>query len=407
MKKHLALFLSILLSASIQAQSVIGFSLPPRVNHVTFPFEFINNLIVIPISINGNIKLKFILDSGASTPILTERVFGDIMGLAYDRSIFITGPGIKDSVTAYVANKVTMELPGGIVGDYISMLVLEEDYIELKKNLGEEVYGIIGYEIFSRFVVDINYDKLEITLHRPGSFDPPRRFKKIPITIQEQKPYIFTNIIQDNQKEKLKMLVDTGASHAMLLDVHKSEVLHVPDTTIPTSLGYGLGGEIPGKIGRLEGIAINKFQLDDILVSIPEKGAYSNAVKRGSRNGTIGGHLLGRFHPIFDYKRRTLYLSKGKEYKTPFEYDMSGLRISYFDNPPRMEVTAIMPNSPVKDTPIQIGDTIQSINGKSLETSKLSEIYYLLRRRDGKKIRVRILDEGEIKKYIFRLRRLI
>ncbi|MEL7006646.1 MAG: hypothetical protein AAFN93_28560, partial [Bacteroidota bacterium] len=49
----------------------------------------------------------------------------------------ITGPGIIDSVEAYVATNVGLALPGGVRGQKMSILVLKEDYLKLQENLGD------------------------------------------------------------------------------------------------------------------------------------------------------------------------------------------------------------------------------------------------------------------------------
>ena len=94
-------------------QQTIGFTLPEAEKKVSLDFELFNNLIVIPVTINKFLVVKFIVDTGSEAIILTEKAFGDMVGLQYVRSLNITGPGIIDSVEAFVATNVTLNLPGG------------------------------------------------------------------------------------------------------------------------------------------------------------------------------------------------------------------------------------------------------------------------------------------------------
>ena len=167
----------LLFSLSISAQQTIGFVFPKKQKKVSFKFEMYNNLIVIPVSINNFLSMKFIVDTGAEASVLTEKAFGDLVGLNYVRTMYIDGPGVRDSVEAYVATEVTLGLPEGITGHKMSMLVLKEDSLGLKEILGDEIYGIIGYDIFRRFVVEIDYDDLKITLHDPKRYKPRRYFR--------------------------------------------------------------------------------------------------------------------------------------------------------------------------------------------------------------------------------------
>lgn len=400
-------FLLTLLVFSAKGQEQIGLYMPKGVKRVVLPFSFINNLVVIPITINNQITIKFILDTGANNAILTESIFGDIVGLDYFRTISISGPGKIDGVNAKVAPNVGLRLPQGIRGKHISMLVLEEDYINLKKNLGEDVYGIIGYDLFSRFVVELDFEKLELTLHQPNSYKPSRKYREIDMSLEGTKPFINGVVNQNGELDTVKLMIDTGASHALLLDINESEILNMPDTTIETALGHGIGGEIYGQLGRFDQFSVGGLSLNDILVSIPDEGDYTKSIKRGSRHGTIGGQTLLHFNVAFDYYRQKFYISRNANYRAPFQFDMSGMRLSYFENPKRYQVTGLMDNSPAMEAGIRLGDEVIDINTNHIENSKLTHINGLLMSRPRKLIRVIVLREEGLVTYSFRLRKMI
>jgi hypothetical protein len=122
-------------------------------------------------------------------------------------------------VSALVASNVSVSIPG-IGSKNQTILVLEEDYLNLSSNLGFEVHGIIGYEIFNRFVVNINYDEKLLILHEPEKFKPRRSYTPINIQILNSKPYLKAQILQQNGTVLDAMLmVDTGASHPLLLQL--------------------------------------------------------------------------------------------------------------------------------------------------------------------------------------------
>ncbi|MFY0600801.1 MAG: aspartyl protease family protein [Cyclobacteriaceae bacterium] len=413
-KKSLPLIIGILILLGILfpknaiSQTEIGFIMPEDVDKVEIKFEKFSNLIVLPIRINGSATVKFILDTGAETIILTERLFADMLALNFVREINIHGPGIIDSVKAFVAADVNMTLSGGIEGKSLNVLVLEKDYLELHKNLGEEVYGIIGYELFNRFVVSIDYDMEILTLYRPESYKPRRSYKRVPIEIVDTKPYINQVFDQDGKSDTVRMMVDTGASHAALLDLEATDHLVLPQKLAPTRLGRGLSGEIPGYIGRIENCSIDQFNFSNVLISIPESGAYSKAIKRGSRHGTIGGDILKRFKVVFDYSRESVYLRRGKYFKDQFEYNMSGITlITDGKKLDSLKVIEVTKNTPAHKVGVLKGDKVLKINGLDLENSSISEINALLRKKSGLKIKMTIWRNGQKIKKEFRLDRLI
>lgn len=389
-------------------QKEFGFKMPENVKSITIPFEQHNNLILIPVTINGFLTLKFILDTGVETAILTEKVYGDILRMNYSREITIAGPGLVDSVQAYVATGVTFNLPQGVIGRNMNMLVLKEDYLELSKNIGDNVHGIIGYDIFSRFVVDIDYDENLLTLIDPDRFKPKKRYEVIPLDIRGSKPFIEAKVQQDGTRTYLDIMVDSGASHAALIDYSTVDSIDIPKKTITTALGRGIAGEIPGYLGRMDTVELGKYDFQKMLVSAPFEGAYNKVIKRGSRVGTFGGELLNRFHVIFDYRNEKMYLLRGRQFKDPFEHDMSGMYLNAIGpNLDTLQVIRVESGSPAYKADIQKGDVLLFVNGKSLKSNTLSQIYSLLSSKDGRKIRCKILREGEIFKVQFRLKRAI
>jgi hypothetical protein len=228
----------------------LGFSLANGRTKVTIPIEIQNNLVVVPVILNDALPLKFILDTGVRTAILTQKTFTDILNLAYSRKYTISGPGGVKRVDAYITNNVSLELPG-VIGRGHALLVLGEDYLELRNYLGTDVHGILGYELFSRFIVQIDYEKKLLTLMSPERFKPGRKFHAIPISIQDTKPYVTTPItLADGTKINAKLLVDSGASHGLMLEPTSDKRIRVPDSTVSSVIGRGLGGEITGKVGR-------------------------------------------------------------------------------------------------------------------------------------------------------------
>ncbi|HPI80251.1 MAG TPA: retropepsin-like aspartic protease, partial [Cyclobacteriaceae bacterium] len=167
-----------------------GFRIEGNKKKVTIPVEIVNNLVVVPVVLNGQAPLKFILDTGVRTTVLTQKTYSDILGLAYSKEIFISGPGGEKLVDAFVTDNVTLDLPG-VHGEGHSMLVLEKDYLELRNYLGTEVHGILGYELFSRFIVRMDYHKKRIVLLTPERFRKKRRYQTMEVKVQDTKPFIM------------------------------------------------------------------------------------------------------------------------------------------------------------------------------------------------------------------------
>ncbi|MEO9482731.1 MAG: PDZ domain-containing protein [Ekhidna sp.] len=396
------------LCSTAKGQKEFGFSMPSRIKKIEIPFEQHSNLILIPVTINRFLTLKFILDTGVENAILTEKLYGDILDLNYVREISIDGPGLVDSVEAFIANEVTLGLPGGIIGQNMNMLVLKEDYLKLSENIGEDVYGIIGYDIFSRFVVEIDYDNNILTLHDPQRYKKDKREIEVPLEVRGSKPFMRAIISQGDEEASLDVMVDTGASHAALIDYNHLTGISMPDKTVVTRLGRGIAGDIPGYVGRIDQVKIDCFDFTEMLVSAPFDGAYNKVIKRGARVGTFGGELLNRFNVTFDYINGKFYLKESNRHRDTFEYDMSGMSLNAVGTElDTLKVVSVQKNGPAYQADIKKGDIILSVNGKNLRYNSLSDIYLLLQAKDGKRIKCRINRDGKKFKVRFRLKKII
>ncbi|MGK7396570.1 MAG: aspartyl protease family protein [Candidatus Cyclobacteriaceae bacterium M3_2C_046] len=390
------------------AGQVFGFEFLENKKRVVIPFEIYNNLIVVPVTLNGKVPLKFILDTGIRTAILTERMVTDILNVSYNRKLVIKGPGDGRVVEAYVANNVSLQLPG-VVGRGQALLVLQEDYLQLSNYLGTEVHGILGYELFSRFVVEINYAQTVIILHKNEFFRPKKKFAELDLTIEDTKPYVNVCIDQYmGAKFYGKFLVDTGASHALLLEQQSDNPVRVPDKTIEAHLGRGLGGVINGVIGRVEEVQLDEYVFDDVIASFPDPESYLDSLPPVEREGTIGGEILNRFNVIFDYSQEKMYLKKGRGYNKSFEFNMSGLEVKAIgEDLNDFTIETVKSNSPASQIGLKPGDIIRVINGHHHSGLKLNYINSILNSKEEKKIRMRIERDGRMIKKVFRLKRLI
>ncbi len=381
----------------------LGFNLVGDAKRVDIPFESYNNLIVIPVVINNSIPLKFVLDTGVRNAILTEKVFADILNLSYKRKISIAGAGGENIIEAYVTNNISLDLPG-VEGQGHAMLVLEQDYLQLTSSLGAYVHGIIGYEVFSRFVVRIDYSRQVVSLIEPDSFKPKKKYTRVPIVVEDTKPYIHADVQFENlERIKAKLLVDTGASHSLLLEKDSDDKINIPQLNMKTYLGRGLAGNIKGKVGRVRSLKIsNRYQLKNVITSFPDKDSYADSLAFGDidRNGTIGGGILSRFTTYIDFSRECIYIKKNSTYKKPFTYNLSGMSVIVTgNNLENYVISDIREGSPAAQAGFLSGDEILKINFTKVNSMELKHVYNFLNRKANKKLRILIRrDNGKLLK---------
>ena len=403
--------LAILISISLSAQEVpynLGFRLMDGRKKSVIPFQVHNNLIIVPVTINEWLPLKFILDTGVRTSILTERIFSDILNLKYSRKKTIIGAGGQKLVDAYIAPGVTIEM-GGVKGEGHAMLVLQDDLLQLRNYLGTEVHGVLGYELFSRFIVEIDYMRRVLIIRDPKYFKPKKSYTKLGITIEDTKPYIGAIMIQkDGSEMTVKLMIDTGASHSLMLLGNTDEKIFVPAENVEANLGRGLAGDIEGKVSRISSLTMGQFVLDDPITTYPYPESYPQSDHSVYRNGTIGGGITSRFKIIFDFSKEKIYLKKNTDFKKPFRFNLSGLVVKAVgEHLNEFEVVEVRDRSGSKLAGLKPGDRILEINGFDTNRMKLENINGALNARVNKKINLIFLRNGKTYRTTFRLNSFI
>ena len=380
---------------SLKAQ-VLGFTLEEGKTKVEIPIEIYNNLVVVPVVLNNTLPLKFVLDTGVRTAILTQKTFSDILNLAYSRKYTITGPGGEKMVDAYVTNNVSLTLPG-VHGKGHALLVLAEDYLELRNYLGTDVHGILGYELFSRFLVRVDYERKLLTLYAPQAFKKPPKYQSLQITIEDTKPYVLLPVVlPDGVTIDAKLLMDSGASHALLLDPLSDSRIKVPPKAISSNIGRGLGGEITGKAGRIRSLSIGSYRVPNVIANFPDEGSYSDtSTVKIFRHGTLGGEILSRFTVIFDFPKEKVYLKKNAHFKKVFHYNLSGITVKSKGAKLNVfEVSSVREGSVSYKAGIEKGDLIMTLNGMNSNTMDLNEVLTILNQKPGKKVKMEVSRKG-------------
>lgn len=369
---------------------VPGFFMKEDVRKVRVPFYSSNSLIILPISVNGNFPINFLVDTGVRSNILFSKTLGDALGLEYTRRLSIAGADGATVIMAQVSPINSLDL-GPIEGKLQSLLVLEQDFFELESVIGVPVYGIIGYEFFKFNPVKINYDEGYIDFYREKSLKwRPPFYRKLDISIEENKAYVNAKIKQKRGPNlEAKLLIDTGANHGLLLNQETSEAIRMPPVFIESQLGQSLGGVLYGFIGRVNSLSLKGLTMKEVLTSYPELNTFSEVIKATGRQGSLGAEVLGRTKLILDYPRSKALIKKGENFYAPFEFDMSGLILKKIPNDEiRYYVSEVRLGSPAYKTGILPQDEILSINKIPTFLWELSEIFKLLRSEEGKEIQL-------------------
>lgn len=416
-----------------------------RVKHTKIKFELINNLIVFPVEVNGA-KLSFLLDSGVSKPILFNIINApDSIQINHVESIYLRGLGDGGFIEALRSKQNILKI-GDAININQEIFVIFDESINFTPRLGVPIHGIIGYDIFKDFIVEINYGSKYIKLHNPKSYKYKscKKCQTFDLDINQNKPYINAQVEIHSKQIPVKLLIDSGGSDALWLFEEDSLGIYPDvDKYFHDFLGKGLSGSVHGKRTKINSFSINDFRLNDVNVAFPDSSAISFARKFKERNGSIAGEILKRFNIIINYNASKITLKKNKNFKLPFQYNMSGIVIeqdgirvikerqentlnrensygmttensktisvteSYkFVLKPAYRIVELRKDSPAELAGMLIDDIILRINGKEAHHLKMNDINEMLRANEGDVIKLKVDRNGKELDFTFKLKSL-
>jgi len=403
-----SLLLCFLLSLPVGRAQI--FDLVEEGESLAIPFDYERDFILVEMKLFGKIPLQFIFDTGAENTVIFDKIYLDIFSVEYDMAIPILGSDLLGERRALVARQIPFVIKEGVRTE-LDVLALEEYGGNLKSFLGKEVNGIIGSSFFRHFLVEIDYKKEEIILSRDRDDfnDRKQKYEAIPMEVYRNKPYLRGNVeIAGSKSDSLLLLVDSGAAVHFLLHSNTAPDLQLPDSTLTGNLGVGIGGMLTGYIGRTSHFEFGSQHFYELLTNFQEVDSTLVAQRRIVRNGIIGNPFLSRYRLMIDYTNRVLYLKPRKNAGRPFRFDRSGLTlIASGPNLNQYFVQSVRPGSPAAKAGAKPGDEIRWVQWWPRVFWSLEGLVDLLKKKEGKKIRMTVRRDGDKVRLKFRLRKLI
>ncbi|AWI26995.1 aspartyl protease family protein [Flavobacterium pallidum] len=418
-----------------------GFAAFPNKNKITIPFQLVNNLIIVPVSVNG-VELNFLLDTGVEETILFSLEDKELQ-LHDVESLTLRGLGSQDGVDGLKSKNNRLSI-GPLQYSKQEIFIVIDEQMNLSASLGVPVNGIIGYHFFKSNLVKINYAQKKLVIYNYNKANLKKITKDytpLDITLERKKPYVLSSVTAGGEVVSAKLLLDTGNSDAIWLFDRKSGQITVPERHFDDFLGRGFSGPIFGKKGRISDFALNRFKFRNPVASFPDTVSLRNVKMVDNRLGSVGGEVLKRFQIIFDYTNSKFYLKKNANFDLPFHCNTSGIELHHagtklvqelsrqnittssvkielggggemnlrykFELKPVYEIASIRKGSPAEAIGLQQGDVLLSINDAQSYRYTLQEINELLKSDDGRKLLLEVQRNDKIIKFKLEMKSIL
>jgi membrane-associated protease RseP (regulator of RpoE activity) len=339
--------------------------------------------------------LNFILDTGSGGISLdsTTAVYFGLTPEPSDRTI----RGIGGVRKVSFLNNRALHLHNLSV-DSLNFHV--NDYTILTEVYGERIDGIIGYSLFSRFIVKLDFDKSIIEFWTKGSMKYPKGgylFKPVINTLPVEKMKI-----RDAETVNTRFLIDMGAGLNMMLtrDLVKDSALLFKNRKLYTKEAEGLGGKIDMHMTVLREVKFGPYRFYNVPVYVFDD--VYNVTSYPYLGGLLGNDLLRRFNLIINYEKKHFYLLPNAQYRNRFDYSYSGIELYFVEG--KIIIGDVAVGSPAEKCGLKEGDIIVAINKNF--TQNMTQMKHALQNA-GEKVKVIITRDGDLKSFEFRIQSIL
>jgi hypothetical protein len=357
--------------------------------------------------INDQGPYHFIFDTGVSILIITNPDLPQKWGITPSKSIIIRGFGKGSEITAKIINGLNLRM-GPIIGRGVFAAVMPPGVLEFSNFVGMQIDGIIGYDLVKDFRVKINFDNTMMKFESPQKPFRNRNYVSLPLEIDKTQAFIHAVINQKGKSLPVKLLLDTGGGNTVFLDLRTLENFNIPEESPHSNLGWGINGSIDGKLSRLDYLDLNGILIKKPVCAFPNYGDSSKNSKNLNGNGNIGNEILRRFTLIIDYPNKGIFLKKHPIFKSPYDYDMSGINLAAIGNSlHQFVISTIDPNSPGEKAGLKEGDIVLMINDLPCLQYSLADLDALFKSGDQKKIFLGVFRQGNYFETVVTLKRRV
>ena len=362
----------------------------------TVPFALLNNHIYLDVTLNGKGPFRILCDTGGANVVTPE--LARELGLRSEGALQGQGAGEKSEDVGMTK----VETLGLGEATLLNQVFAVFDFTALGDVEGLPLRGLVGYEVFKRFVTRIDYEHRRLTLTLPAAFQYSGTGTVVPFKFNGHVPQVEGEIdglpgtfdIDTGSRSSLTILAPFAEKHG-LRERYKPKVEAIT--------GYGVGGPVRGLVTRAKVLRLGSVTVGNPLteLALQKRGAFTDPYVAGN----IGGGVLKRFNIIFDYSRQQLIFERNANDTRPDDYDRAGMWMNLARG--KFKVMSVLPGGPAAGAGIKEGDLVVEINGRTPAEVPLSEAREIFKAKPGTVVRLRVESGGIARELKITLRELV
>ncbi len=362
------------------------FSLANGSAAVEVPFEVRDGRLFVTVMLNGKGPIRMLLDSDRGN-ILSPQAMA-ALGVKPQGNFGVAGAG-ENQQEVGIARIDRLDLGGvGIDGMLFAAIDVSEYMARVEGVDG--VGGVIGYELFKRFPVKLDFQRSRATFYDPSRFSYSGGGVGVPVKLREHVAHVEGSV----DGFKGAFAIDTSSRGALALTapfVERNGLVKRYGATQSFVSAAGTDGYMHSLLARASALKLGSVAVDRPVVALSTQSVADTA--NAEVAGSVGYGILRQFNVTFDYANGMLYFERNANYGQPDVFDRSGMWIERRAN--GYEIIETIKDGPAAKAGLAPGNVIVAIDGKPWNSLPLATLRQDLKAASGTKVKLKLASGQE------------
>ena len=346
------------------------FAFPPGRTLVEAPLEAAGGHVFVKVMLNGRGPVRMLLDSSGHN-VLSVRA----AALA----------GARTDASGVGTTRVDRIELSGLVLERQAFAIVDLDEFLARVEGMSDIGGVLGYEVFTRMPVKLDYGHSRAVLYDPAKFRYAGSGVRVPLVESPQ------GALTQGEVDGVSGLfeIDTGSRGSLTLGRAFAEEHGLADkygAGVEAVYGASVAGPVRAALARAKSLVIGEVLVNDPVTAVPI--ADGGRLSATDASGIVGNGILSKFDVTFDVPGNAIYFEKNASYAKPDVYDRAGMWIERGER--GFEVVDVVAGGPAAAAGIKPGDVIVAIDGKPWNAVALAAVRSELRGAAGREVRLRL-----------------
>jgi hypothetical protein len=254
----------------------------------------------------------------------------------------------------------------------------------------DDVSGVVGYELFKRFPIKLDYQRSRATFYDPSRFTYSGDGVAVPVRLRGRVPEVEGSV----DGFKGTFAIDTSSRGSLMLAapfVDKNGFVKRYGATQSFVSGASADGYLRSLLARANGMKLGSVEVGKPVVALSTQAGAVAAPADVA--GSVGYGILRQFNITFDLANATLYFEKNANFGQADTFDRSGMWIERSAD--GYAIVDVIKDGPAAKAGLNAGNVIVAVDGKPWTALPLSAIRQDLKAVPGTKVKLKLASGQE------------